>query len=301
MLSRGALFGLGLLAGLTLTYLWYNPSAVSPAAPVVTQIPAKTVLVATHALPSGTLLRLGDMAWQDMPAGTVVGADIVQGSASETDFVGAVTRRPFTARDPLTAGDLVKPGDREFLVAALAPGHRAVSINVDAVQSTSGLVLPGDYVDVILTQSFGPQSADPAHRTVGETVLRDLRVIAVDQTLAPAAKPPDAQHDTLGQMHMPKTVTLEVTERQAAQLLVADQLGKVQLALRGQHDQRATPLLARLLTSDQSSPVWASDVSKALVQPTAAPPPTVRSVIEIMRGGRIEHLCETLNGLVPCQ
>jgi Flp pilus assembly protein CpaB len=115
------------------------------------------------------------------------------------------------------------------------------------------------------------------------------------------AKPADSQRDTLGQVHMPKTVTLEVTERQAASLLVADQLGKIQLALRGQHDESSTPLLARLLTRDQSSPVWASDVSKALVQPTAAPPQTVRAVIEIMRGSKIDHLCQTLNGLVPCQ
>ena len=120
----------------------------------MTQVTTKTVLVATHAMPPGTLLRPGDMAWEEKPAGTVVGANIVQGTASETDFIGAATRRAFAAREPLSAAELAKPGDREFLLAALGKGYRAVSINVDAVQSASGLALPGDHVDVILTQTF---------------------------------------------------------------------------------------------------------------------------------------------------
>jgi pilus assembly protein CpaB len=260
MLGRGALFAVGLIAmvaGLSLSFLWYRQSLVGPAEPVVTQVATRAVLVAAHAMPAGTLLRAGDMAWDDLPADAVVGADIVRGTASETDFIGAATRRAFAAREPLTAAELAKPGDREFLIAALGPGLRAVSINVDAVQSTAGLVMPGDRVDVILTQSFTPQSTDAAHRSVGETVLRDLRVIAVDQTISPAGKPTDVRN-ALGEVHLPKTVTLEVTERQAAMLLVADQLGKIQLALRGQQDQKPAPLLARLLTPDQSSPTWAS-------------------------------------------
>src|SRR5262249_2798845 len=161
-------------------YFWYlQSSAPPPAQQATVQIATKSVLVATRALPAGTLLRAGDMAWEDVPANAVVGADITRGSAAETDFLGAATRRAFAAHQPLAASDLAKPGDREFLVAALAPGMRAVSINVDAVQSTSGLVLPGDRVDIVLTQSFGGDHVDYAHRTVGETVLRDLRVIAV--------------------------------------------------------------------------------------------------------------------------
>jgi len=302
MLSRGALFGLGLLAllaGLGLSLMWYRQSMAPPAQPAVTQIETKAILVAARALPAGTLLRPADMAWDEVPANAVVGADIVRGSVAETDFLGAATRRAFAAHDPLTAADLAKPGDREFLVAALGPGYRAVSINVDAVQSASGLVLPGDRVDVILTQSFGGQNTDAAHRSVGETVLRDLRVIAVDQQLSTAAKVGDSRN-TLGELHLPKTVTLEVTERQAAALLVADQLGKVQLAIRGQQDQAPPGLLARLLSGDQSSPIWASDVSKALA-PAVPPPPAVRAVVEIMHGAKTERLCETVNGLVPCQ
>jgi pilus assembly protein CpaB len=303
MIPRGLMFGLGLialLAGLSLSYLWYSQSNAPPAPQAVVQIPTKTVLVAARALPAGTLLRPGDMAWDAVPANAVVGADIVQGSVPDTDFIGAVTRRPFAARQPLNTADIAKPGDREFLTAALAPGYRAVSINVDAVQSTSGLVLPGDRVDVILTQSFGGQNIDAAHRSVGETVLRDLRVIAVD--LNPVSKVNDTK-DTLGALHVPKTVTLEVTERQAAALLVADQLGKVQLALRGQQDKAPTSLLGRLLASDTTAPVWAADVSKALMPLSIAPAPPAqrRAQIEVIRGPKVERQCLTEGGFVPCQ
>ena len=308
MLTRGVILGLGmlaLLAGLALSFLWYRQSTVGPAPPVVAMIPAKTGAAAAHAMPAGTLLRPGDMSWDEKPAAAVVGADIVRGSVPDAEFVGAVTRRAFTAREPLTAAELAKPGDREFLIAALGPGRRAVSINVDAVKSTAGLVAPGDHVDVILTQTFAAQASDPAHRSVGETVLRDLRVIAVDQTISPVASKPGDGRNALGEAHMPKTITLEVTERQGAMLLVADQLGKIQLALRGQQDRVASPLLTRLLTRDESSPTWASDVSKALVQPkaaaAAAAPETARAEIAIIRGSKTERLCESPTGLAPCK
>ena len=158
MLSRGGLFGLGLLAligGLSLAFLYYRQSLGSRRA-TRRDTDRNQDGPGRGARPAGRhAAALGDMAWDEVPAGTVVGADIVRGSASETDFVGAATRRAFAARQPLTAAELAKPGDREFLVAVLAPGYRAVSINVDAVQSASGLVLPDDHVDVILTQSFG--------------------------------------------------------------------------------------------------------------------------------------------------
>jgi len=90
-------------------------------------------------------------------------------------------------------------------------------------------------------------------------------------------------------------VTLEVTETQAATLLVAEQLGKIELALRGQEDTE-TPV-AVLPASEP--PVWASDVSRALGRP--APPEPARDGIEVIHGARTEHLCPTSNGLVTCQ
>lgn len=296
MLSRNLLLGLGilaLLAGAMLATLWFRESAAPSAAgekPISTQL----VMVAARAVQAGTLLRLGDMGWGELPASKITGENIVRGSAAESDFVGAVVRRSFAAGEALTRTALVKPGDREFLVATLGPGFRAVSIAVDATQSTSGLVMPGDYVDVLLTQNFSAQGADSSHRSVGETVLRELRIIAVDQQLSAAGSP---AAPTLADQKMPKTITLEVTERQAAQLLVAEQLGKIDLVLRGRQDQESTAPGA----PGEISPVWASDVSQALGgRPTSTKANGTSRDLQVIRGQKIERLCETTAGLVAC-
>jgi thymidylate kinase len=56
-----------------------------------------------------------------------------------------------------------------------------VSINVDAESGVSGLIWPGDRVDVVLTQVSDKE--DPAHRTMSETVLDNVRIIAIDQDI----------------------------------------------------------------------------------------------------------------------
>jgi pilus assembly protein CpaB len=127
------------------------------------------------------------------------------------------------------------------------------------------LVLPGDQVDVILTQSFGESADDPARKSVAETVLHDVRVIAVDQSLGTAARPAAAPR-VIGALtvesRIPKTVTFELTERQAERLFVARQLGSLQLSVRPLEVQAA----AKPEHQRKPGPTWASDVSPALNQ-----------------------------------
>jgi len=177
------------------------------------------------------------------------------------EFLGATTRRDFTEGEPLIAADLLKPSDRQFLAAVLRPNMRAVSIAVDALQSASGLVRPGDSVDVILTQSFGEAVSDPSHRSVGETVLRDTRVIAVDQSLSgPARAAPTERGVFDAEGRLPKTVTLELSEREAEILFVAAQLGRIQLSIRPLAGAGTT----RREQKRASAPTWAFDVSPAI-------------------------------------
>jgi pilus assembly protein CpaB len=306
LISRNIVVGLGvlaLLAGALLAFMWFRQPEASTV-PVATAIPKTFVLAAAQAIPVGTLIQLKDMIWAEVPVTEVTGTSIARGEPAVANvrddtvlgaYVGGVTRHAFAAKAALTSDGLVRPGDSDFLGAALRPGFRAVSISVDAAQSTSGLVVPGDRVDIILTQSFQVQGNDPGHRSVGETVLHDLRVIAVDQALAPAAKP--AAPPTVGSdARMPKTVTLEVTEHQAEMLLVAEQLGKIQLSLLGEADQAAAPTAV----PEPVPPAWASDVSPALVAPPAAVVGTSGDPISVMHGAKTERVCVTSAGLVPC-
>jgi len=295
MMVRNVLLGLGvlaLLAGIALSVVWLNGSAGAPAEVAVER---RAVLAAAHQVTTGSLLRLEDMVWKDVASTEVLPANLVRGQVVETELVGAAPRRDFAAGEPFVSSDLVKPNDRGFLSAVLAPGDRAVSIAVDASQSNAGLVMPGDHVDIVLTQSFADTAADPAHKTVSETVLQDIRVIAVDQSLSALAKP-SSIIGTASQL--PKTVTLEVSERDAERVFVATQLGKLGLTVRaidGVGDRSGGP-------AAEQTPLWASEVSpalKALTPLREAVPPSgtvrARPPVQVMRGSKTDTQGEAVD------
>jgi len=279
MLRRNILLAIGLLCllgGVTLSVMWLNQmrgASVETAQHDVN--PPQAILTAVREIPAGTLLGAEDIAWKEIGPGEVRAGNLMRGQVSETEFLGAIARRNFDVGEPLVASDLVKPNDRQFLAAVLKPRMRAVSIAVDAPQSASGLVRPGDIVDAILTQSFG-DDADPARKSVAETILHAVRVIAVDQSLSTqTTQAPGVPVVFTAQTSIPKTVVLEVTERQAEILLVAQQIGRLQLSV--------LPLEGSGVASKEkagsSAPLWASDASPALKQlstckASAAPPPT---------------------------
>jgi pilus assembly protein CpaB len=287
---------IALLAGLTLATIWISRVPAKPDAAARAPVP-EGILVAARPLAGGTLLQPMDMMWKPAAAGGPPPGAIVRSPATESAFQGAVTRRRYAAGEALTESGLVKSGDRAFLAAVLAPGCRAVSIAVDAPQSVAGLVLPGDRVDLILTQNFGTEAADPARKSVGETVLRNIRVLAVDQWLMTIAKPATKdQRVGAANSQIPGTVTLEVTDGQAERVLVAVQLGKVQLAVRSLEGVDAA-----MATNLAGTPTWAADVSPALrllgrpaapsAPPSSAPAGAARasrSSIEVMHGSKTE-------------
>ena len=306
-----ALGALALIAGVTLAALRFarQPTTIEASSPAPPS-PSQAILVAARPVAVGTLLRPDDIAWKEVVTGATTPENILRSQNSETEFLGAIARRDFAAGDPITAGALVKSSDRTFLAAVLSPGKRAVSIAVDAPQSAAGLVLPGDRVDVILTQSFAADAADAEHRTVGETVLSDIRVIAVDQWLMTIAKPAStAKGIGATDSQIPRTITLEATDLQAERILVAVQLGKIQLSVRALEGGGTEHAPA----DGVAAPVWAYDVSPALrmlrheppaavallapVPPvvgiapaaeTVRVPPKTRSPIEVMHGSKTE-------------
>jgi pilus assembly protein CpaB len=264
MLVRNLLLALGILTlvvGVALfAILFSQTSSRSVSEAKAPPVVRPAIMVAARAIGTGTLLRAEDVTWRDAET------DIRPGSllrGQDAEFLGAVARRDFAVGDPLIASDFVKPNERGFLAAVLKPGARAVSIVVDASQSSSGLILPGDRIDVVLIQSFG-DTAEPAHKEVAETVLFDVRVIAVDQSLNAATRAPPAERrvGSVGspEAQLPKTFSLEVSPRQAEKLFVASQLGRLGLSVRAL-EGGGVPDVA---PAGRVGPTWASDVSPAL-------------------------------------
>jgi pilus assembly protein CpaB len=211
------------------------------AAPVVHAAPpapsGPRVLVAQRALPVGTIITADAVAYQAWPREMVKDAYFLDRTTDQAKLIGTVVRNPITAGQPLTQGALVAPGDRGFLAAALGPGMRAVTIPVSDMSGVAGFIFPGDHVDMMLTQSVknpNPQSTDTQPLAITETVLRNLRVLATDQTTETEVGP--------GGKTVVKTahnVTLEVTPRIAEKIEVAQTLGSLSLSLRALADDQA--------------------------------------------------------------
>ena len=296
MYLRNALLAVGLLAlaaGVVLAGIWIRESTSSDSNGSGATA-AVSILVASANILPGTLLRAEDMSWKDVPAAEIPPAAVRKAPGAEEAFLGAVTHRRFAAGDPIVASGLVKPGDRGFLAAVLAPNMRAVSVSVDASTSTAGLIQPGDYVDVMLAHNVDQSGTERDRGVVGETVLQNVRVIAVDQWFAASGRP-IAATGPIGtvESRIPKTVTLEVDEENAKRLLVAAQMGKVTLAMRALEGSYGMP--ARTL--GDTEPVFASDVSAALrgggsrlatdTTPASGLAAARRPVV-IMRGSKVE-------------
>ena len=198
-------------------------AVVANAAPV---IDGPEVLVATRALPIGTILDATALKFQPWPKELVENAYYKKDSTDLAKLIGTVVRLPVTAGQPVTQGALVKPGDRGFLAAALGPGMRAVTVPVEAKTSVAGFVFPGDHVDLILTQSVEGGGDGPPLRT-SETVIRNLRVLATDQRTTDQK---DEQGNTVVQTF--STVTVEATPKIAEQIAVAQTIGDLSLSLR---------------------------------------------------------------------
>ena len=248
-----AALGLGLLA-----WQAVRPVQVPVIAHQQTVPPPLTVnvLVAAHALPAGTLIKDDDLAPHAVEAAQAGGNRLTDTPDVRASLRGALVRRWIDAGEPIATADVLRPRDRGFLAAVLAPGMRAISVGVDAVSGTGGLIWPGDRVDLLLTQDLGEKDASLAHRVVGETVLADVRVVAVDQSITQGA----ASDAAAGKPA--RTVTLEVTPDQAERAAVAQALGKLTLTLRSAEE---------LGVSYPKGVVYGSDVSSALTPTPTAP------------------------------
>src|SRR5262245_11344856 len=150
--------------------------------PVVTEnTPAPLTVgyfVAARPLPRGTLAREEDFAVRSVPSDSVPTGAILDTPDAKIGLRGSLVRKFLDTGSPVTSQDVLRPRDRGFLASVLAPDSRAISIKVDAESGVSGLIWPGDYVDVVLTQVV--EKADRAHRTLSETVLHNVRIVAID-------------------------------------------------------------------------------------------------------------------------
>jgi pilus assembly protein CpaB len=243
-----------------IAYQTMNQSKPQAAAPQTT-----AVLVASVPLTGGVLLHPTDIVAAQVPIANVPADASIDTPANRAALIGSMARSSIGAGAPILNSELIHPGDHGFLAAVLAPGMRAVTIAVDAVTGANGLIWPGDYVDVLLTQNFG--AAGSSKSIVSQDVLDNVRVIATGQELIKTAQAGPAEAPD-------QTVTLEVTPDEASRVLVASNLGKLSLIV---HSSQKSLTDAAAPTQ----PVFSGDVSP-IMNKTGAPP--VISTVHVFQG-----------------
>ncbi|WP_161853294.1 Flp pilus assembly protein CpaB [Bradyrhizobium sp. CCBAU 051011] len=226
--------------------------------------------VAARPLSKGTLAREEDFTVRSALPERVPAGAILETPDSKIGLPGSLVRKFVDAGSPITLQEILRPRDRGFLASVLAPDSRAISIKVDEESGVSGLIRPGDYVDVGLTQLF--DKVDPARRALSETVLRNVRVIAIDQDIAQGG------HAASAKGKAAQTVSLELTPEQVKKIAVAKQLGTLSLAVRAAVEQWNTA---------DTGAMSSCDVSPELARQNAIAGQTTAVVVHV--GGEVKQ------------
>ncbi|HZD89810.1 MAG TPA: Flp pilus assembly protein CpaB [Pseudolabrys sp.] len=200
-----------------------HPAAKTPAAPKMATV---DVLVAKADIDAGRKISPSDVKWQAWPADANTGNFIrrKQHPTAIESLSGSIVRAPFVAGEPIRQQKLVQAKGSGYMAAILPSGMRAISIGVSPESGASGFILPNDHVDVVLTErDRQAEKATGTQAYTSHTILNDVRVLAIDQTVTDK----EGKKVVVG-----KTATLELTPRQVETVELARKVGSLSLALR---------------------------------------------------------------------
>ncbi|TAN79132.1 MAG: Flp pilus assembly protein CpaB [Magnetospirillum sp.] len=283
-----------LAAGLTgiLAKAWLDRQVA--VAPTAETLAVSEVLVTAREVMAGSVISSDDLRYESWPNSVVTPRLVIRrpGEDPRAQLIGQVTRRTLTEGEPFTAAATFRQDSAGILAGILAPGMRAISIAITDPSAVSGFVTPGDRVDIVLATDMqrAVESADrqnsvggPILRYAAETILSDVRVLAIDQKITRGRD---------GAAIQGKTATVEVTAKQGEILTTAGMIGTLQLVLRGLPDGGA----AAPPPEEGGQPGYTADTEtskalQALVEGRAKPVKTLSggggASVKINRAGTI--------------
>ena len=186
----------------------------------VVEEPTSEVLVAVNNLDVGQRVSTSDLRWQRWPEAAMNSAYIsrTQKPTAIEEFTNSVARSAVLSGEPVTAEKLVTLSGAGFMSALIEPGMRAAAIVITPETSAGGFILPNDRVDVVDVEK-------------GQTLLRNVRVLAIDQRFNEKAGE---------QVVVGRTATLELTPAQVELVAVAQSDRPLSLSLRSMADSEST-------------------------------------------------------------
>lgn len=235
---------------------------------VATQPPAVrtlAVVVAKYPLERGELIGADNMAIREVPA-EFLPASIVRPDQFDP-LSGMRLNRAMRSGEPLLREALAEDGP-EPLATRLSAGRRAVTIIADEVNSVSGMLRPGDSIDLLFTARDSLASEQGGVGDLTRPLLQDVRILATGVQLD-STQPRAPGSASFG------TITVEVTPEQAKQLVLAQRGGRLTAMLRGPDDRHEIG-------------TGALDLAALLGRTRPAPPPPApaqRPAMEIIVGG----------------
>jgi pilus assembly protein CpaB len=218
--------GCGLVASIGITEVLAKRNAEPAGATGQMQ----SIFVAMTDIPLGDLLTSQMLKLEQWPKDKIPNGAI----SRIEDIEGRRTRAKLYAGEPVLENRLLGKGASEQGATALIPkGYRVVPVKVDVVSGGSSLILPGDRVDVMVYMVRDVSRDLP--ETVTRTILQDIKVFAVDAVV-------DLEKEKDGSKSIAaKTISLLVTPEQAAKVMLATQLGTINLVMRSPDDDQQIP------------------------------------------------------------
>jgi len=254
----------------------------STAAPVAEATMSTTpVVVAALEIPFGQKIEASHLKTINWPEATMP-----EGVFNDPDLiVGKIANTKIMQNEMVIKSRIVDKVGGSVLAAIVSPNKRAVTVRVNDVLGVAGFLLPGNRVDVLATRQENDERAET------ETILEDLKVLAVDQTASTEEDKPIVV----------RTVTVEADPKGAEQLVRASEEGSVQLVLRNPTDEsrivkepekeEPTPEpvmnLFTNLNFNPLEPLVEKEVEKVVEEPVK-PKKKVIQTISIVRGSSVE-------------
>lgn len=191
------------------------------------------VVVPVHAMEKGDVLKQDDLSSRNVPA-DFVPADVVTPDNFE-NYLGQVLRAPVAQGAPLSASAIDLVADHFSNV--INKGAVAYTIQVDDTNSMSGLIVPGDHVDILLL-------------VTGETNPRIMPLESNVMVLATGHRAKGvANTDPNSAGNNYSNVTLELTPEKAQRIAMAGKSGELRLMLRQSGNNQ--PFNLQLLTKEE--------------------------------------------------
>ena len=171
-----------------------------------------TVVAAALKIPFGQKIELAHIKAVPMPDHLVPNGAFDDVSKVE----GRIAKQELLPGEIILEGRVAEHLKGSTLAAVLDPKMRAVTLRVNDVIGVAGFLAPSNRVDILATRRNGKS------RPVTQTLLKNIKVLAVDQTANPGKNEPV----------IVRAVTMEMSPRQSEALVNARSEGSIQLTLR---------------------------------------------------------------------